>query len=108
MSETPPDCRAYRQTCMATIIAAFGGFFLCLAGGSYLLFRSHMRWWEMLPSVMTVLVVSPAGGLLIGAGVGNALNCFHYRRGVYRCVRCNRPLKNDHSPCLCEGASEAI
>jgi hypothetical protein len=86
---------------MATIIAAFGGFFLCLAAGSYLIFRNEMRWWELLPSIMTVIMLSAAGAALIGAGVGNAFNWLHYRRGVYCCVRCNRPLKNDHSPCAC-------
>jgi multisubunit Na+/H+ antiporter MnhG subunit len=103
MSTTPPDSKAYRQTVMATLVAAIGGFFLCLATGGYLIVRSDMSRWQVPPSLVTVFILSAVGALLIGAVTGNALNWLHYRRGVYRCVRCNRPRKNDHSPCVCEG-----
>jgi hypothetical protein len=63
------------------------------------------HWWEILHYSVNAIIISVVFG---GGGFAvlsvKVLSWYHYKRGVYRCRFCGRPLKGIGVPCECPEA----
>ena len=98
------DTVALRQT----IVVGFVSFLLGMVGvlilTGWLMWRfvePDTPWHQLLHIAVYGLIFSVLGGMALAAGTMSLLSWWHYRRGVYRCVHCGRPLKSISILCDC-------
>ena len=87
MKSVPPD-RALRREICAALAAFVLGFVLMLAACEWAMLRfvaPEARWWGILHSCITALLISVLGGLSFAPGSVWVLSWFDCRLGVYRC-----------------------
>lgn len=108
MSKLPPDTIAMRRGIIGALIAFVVGFVVTLAALAWLIVQfvtPEARWWDVLHTSLSALLISVVlGGLGSAALASWALGRYHYRRGFYRCRFCDRPLKGIGIPCDCPEA----
>jgi hypothetical protein len=104
MDQTPPDSKALRQLLVVGLFAFLLGMAGVLFLVGWLMWRfaePDTRWYDLLHISVYGLIYSVIGGLAVAAAAVNILSWWQYRRGVYRCVHCGRPLKGLDTPCDC-------
>ena len=108
MSNLPPDTRAHRLEIYASLVAFVVGFFGMLALWGWLIVRFVMpevRWWDVVhTSVSAIMISFVFGGMGLAALTMWILSRYHYKRGVYRCNFCGRPLRGIGITCECRAA----
>jgi hypothetical protein len=87
-------------------IAAFGTgfsvtFFLL---GFLLLFLTRLGTWEILHIAIKLTSISFFVGLALAAATCSLLSRRNFKRGIYRCPYCARPLKGINILCDCPEA----
>jgi len=112
MSELPPDSRASRRELVVAFLAFIIGFLVTLATLAWLIVRfvtPDARWWDVLHTSITAILISVVFGGLGSAALSLwALSRYHYRRAYYRCGFCGRPLKGVGTPCDCPEAQALL
>ncbi len=108
MSNLPTDSRALRREVFVAVIAFVVGFLVVLAMLAWLIVRfvtAEARWWDVLHTSITAIMISVVfGGLGSAALCVCAISRYHYWRGSYRCRFCGRPLKRPGILCECPEA----
>ena len=59
----------------------------------------QMRWWELLPTALEVLLASVTGGLLVCGSALWLTKMWRTLTGTHRCIACDR---KQHAPGFCE------
>jgi TRAP-type C4-dicarboxylate transport system permease small subunit len=105
MSNLSPETRAHRLEIYVSLVAFVVGFFVMLATFGWLIthfVEPGTRWWEILHLSISAIFVSVVfGGLGFAVASVLVLSRYHYKRGVYRCDYCGRPLKGAGIRCDC-------
>jgi len=107
MSNLPPDSRALRQIIYVGLLSFVVGLFAVLAAMGWLIARfvaPDGRWWDILLVSINAIDIAVFGGLCFSAAALWVLGRVHYRRGVFRCRFCGRPLKSMGALCDCPEA----
>lgn len=100
----PPELRALRQMLVVGLLAYVVGFALVFAAGCWLVLHYALpgtAWWNVAQMLVNVALIANVAGIWLVALAMHLLNSIHYRRGIYRCVHCGRPLRNIHTLCDC-------
>jgi len=105
MSNLRPDTRAHRQEIYASLIAFVVGFIGTLTLSAWVIVRfvtPEARWWDVVHTSINAIMISFVfGGMGLAALTIWILSRYHYKRGVYRCNFCGRPLTSIGIPCEC-------
>jgi cytochrome c biogenesis protein CcdA len=104
-----PESKSGRKVIWTAIFFFIAGFFLTLILMTWVLIHfsdTKISWWRIWEAVSVSFVISVIGGLIIASIAITVLQKYYYRRGVYRCPFCNRPLKNMKDICNCPKCQE--
>ena len=103
-ADLPADSRTCRREIAAGLVAFLAGLFAALIGLAVLMFRiapSEQPWLKTLLTMIRVLPIAVLAGLGLATAAVGILSSIHFRQGVYRCIYCDRPLRNIGVPCEC-------
>lgn len=107
MNNLAPDAKAARVELCAALVAFPVGFIGMLALWGWVIVRfvaPEARWWDVVhTSVNAIMISFVVGGIGFAALTMWMLSRYHYKREVYRCHSCGRPLKGIGIPCGCRG-----
>lgn len=110
MSKLPPDTIAMRREIFGALVAFVVGFVVMLATWAWVIVRfvtPEARWWDVLHTSITAIMISLVfGGLGSAALVSWLMSRYHYRRGSYRCRFCHRPFPKPGRICDCAEAQK--
>jgi hypothetical protein len=105
MSRLPPDTIAMRRETYVSIIAFVVGSVGTLTALGWLIVHfvaPQARWWDVVHTSINAILIS-----LVFGGLGSAVlslwivKRYHYSRGMYHCLFCDRTLKSASDRCNC-------
>ena len=101
--DLPADTLAFRRTFAGGVAGFCVGFGLAAGLFVFILtgLGTSVGWWAVATGVIHAVPVSFLAGAAGAAAVVKSLEWWHYRRGVYKCVYCARPLRRGVTGCVC-------
>jgi hypothetical protein len=111
MSKLPRDTIAMRREIFGACAAFVLGFVVMLAMLAWVIatfVTPEARWWDVLHTSISAIMISVVfGGLGSAALASSLLSRYHYRRGFYRCRFCHRAFTRPGRICDCAEAQAA-